>query len=248
MATHRRTPPLIPQRDEPSPFQRGWERSIARSAANESLQRNIQTEVPETSIDRLNRMRSALQVDDAWEITEDEVDFPPQDVNQIAPATVTVTFEEGTANRRAITRPPGYWRMRSGKFLAITDMEDNHLENCIHMCERNAQSRGRRAQGGVYSELLTERQRRRHATQREALNFRMQHEQFVRGMWVGRQALDTPIEYRRVWPDGGAMAAGSPPGELQDAGMYAGLERHPPEPESAPSVIGENRPVRRIKK
>jgi hypothetical protein len=45
----------------------------------------------------------------------------------------------------------------------MSEMDDDHLANCIRLCERNQQTRGRRADPnapGVYQELVQEQRRR----------------------------------------------------------------------------------------
>ena len=78
---------------------------------------------------------------------------------------VTVEFDESTnrVQSRAVERPHGYWKLRNGKFIEISQMDNEHLENCIRLCERNSQARGRRADSnaqGAYGELVRERERR----------------------------------------------------------------------------------------
>jgi len=75
---------------------------------------------------------------------------------------VEVNFETSVRSI-SVERPPGYWKMRSGRFVAIRDMDDTHLGNCIRMCERSSLNRGRRPfpnPGSSYAELLEERSRR----------------------------------------------------------------------------------------
>jgi hypothetical protein len=108
--------------------------------------------------------------------------------------TVTVEFDDSSVRiqARATERPPGYWKLRNGKFIAIGEMDQQHLENCIRMCERNAQARGRRVDPnvGVYAELRAEALRRREQREQMERTYRWG------GMFIGldrqRQIVPRP--------------------------------------------------------
>lgn len=86
-------------------------------------------------------------------------------VTDAGEGVVEVSFEQidETDQYRGIAtmRPPGYWKMRDGRFVPIHALVQSHLQNIIAMLERAALARGRRLQGGipgsVYNELVRER-------------------------------------------------------------------------------------------
>jgi hypothetical protein len=162
---------------------------------------------------------------------------------------VTVEFDESDARirTRSIERPSGYWKLRNGRFIRIRDMDDDHLENCIRMCQRNSQARGRRADPsaqGVYSELIGERNNR--VSVRDAA--RRLGEAAIEDQ-QRRQSLESntdPIAELRSWNMQYSEMVGQ-----RLAGLASDLARTPvapdPEPELAPGVIPEGAPKRRIK-
>ena len=165
---------------------------------------------------------------------------------------VTVEFDE-TSTRiqsRAVERPRGYWKLRNGKFVEIREMDDNHLENCIRMCERNSQARGRRADPdtpGVYSELYQERIRRGIARERMAERLQFVARQALEVMqWRGLQ----PIESEEIRNGGMVVQASNADRTPIQGSMYAGIDRTAPVPEESrqvPGAIPEGAPKRRIK-
>jgi len=142
---------------------------------------------------------------------------------------ITVEFDESSSRiqGRAVERPRGYWKLRNGKFIDISSMDNEHLGNCIRMCERNANSRGRRADAGipgVYQELCQERE----------LRLRSVREELARTEFYGRivQLPSTLIPFVSFINE-------QVPLDTQPAIQQ--------EPDLAPGVLPEGAPKRRIK-
>lgn len=202
----------IPQAGEPSPFQRP--NSPLTGADYFVLDEQTESEPPAPA-------------------TVVEVIFEPET------SIVEVTFEPESAIRRAVVRPPGYWKMRDGRFLAIPDMENSHLENTILMLERNSLTRGRRldpTRPGSYRELLEERNRRNILREEQQVRDGL-GEMTAAGRNLFRLMVDAPQPVRN-----------RPPFWNIDREWISGvLYQSAQEEASHPSTIEEGRPVRRIK-
>jgi hypothetical protein len=209
-------------------------------------------------------------------VEEDITGVIRNELNTIpAPRELTIEFDELSqrARIRQIERPPGYWKLRNGKFVAMSEMDDEHLTNCIRMCERNAQSRGRRADPmapGAYHELIQERDRR---TIRLA-----EHAMFLRGQIRPRdESRDASSAENTIFPRARpgisgiwvarALTADELPGPSETAvpmdvemespawagGAVGGLQQANPvpentEPPSVPGLVPEGAPKRRIRR
>lgn len=162
--------PRIPSSEDRSPFRRPARKSrdddwFVVDIEAESNTR-AQDEIPIESIQVTDPHRAVWDVlrrerDSMGLSTRPIIQTGHDEVTVSVPSrTVEVEFDESSAERRAVARPPGYWKLRNGKFIVIREMDDSHLFNCISMCERNSQARGRIPIGGVYQELVEERNRR----------------------------------------------------------------------------------------
>lgn len=160
----------------------------------------------------------------------------------IPPTEVTVDFENTTSTRsRSVSRPPGYWKMRNGNFIAISDMDARHLDNTILLCERNALNRGRRLgedTTGVYQELTREKSRRIHQRQLDQLDQlrQAQRQQFLNS----------------ISPNGRRLFGVMTRPAVTETGIHAideSLQSSPiiPEDSQSPSVIPEGKAKRRIR-
>jgi hypothetical protein len=133
---------------------------------------------------------------------------------QQTPREVIVEFDESTerVRSRAVDRPSGYWKLKNGKFIAMSEMGDQHLENCIRLCERNQHARGRRADPlapGAYGELCSERARRHQRLSEHARYLRMEQGRAIpQQPMIGeiQSAMDQMIsEQSRAIPQQSAM-------------------------------------------
>ena len=176
----------VPEYPFPPPITAGM-RLAAMEAMSQNREWRIRMSRAISMQDRENILRGFLRRQGWTALDQPAAVDPGTNVRQIE-----VDFENTVSvQTRSTERPTGYWKLRNGRFIAIQEMDQQHLENCIRTCERNSFNRGRRPNSstpGVYQELIRERDRRVEQDREQHRNHQYRLQQEARQRELMRRA------------------------------------------------------------
>lgn len=229
--------------------------------------------VPNEDRDRAPATRPPQEPTDFDVLGEDELpDYPVTDNSYLvgisrSPQTeISIDFGDPHAHPRQIERPPGYWKLRNGQFVAIADMDDTHIQRALLGLERQRNARGRRVSVSlVYTELRQELQRRENRARmreeiiqstpnaRNLLNSLVQARSLPRIPQPSVQWAPVPLDNPEAVLTRQQVRPGLSPAIPRFTDGYYELRDEvitppPQEPQEAPNALPEGQQTRRIKK
>lgn len=152
-----RTPPFHPTQDESSLIRAVSNRIRDRVMSEQNIPR--QNVLRQDYLTRrrgqgwLSQFEEAARTPNARQTQRDEVGLHQYLIDDVLNSealasvagvtrvhdSITIDFETvpGVHTMKTYDRPPGYWKRKDNKFIAIHDMPDEYIQNCMKMIRKN---------------------------------------------------------------------------------------------------------------